>query len=90
MFAAAMLTEEQHCVQLVRIEVPSVHYLEMRSICWHSIHLLCSAQTLVILTVLLQRKEKLVNFHHSIGKNILHVNNFLLLLETAGFEPEIL
>jgi hypothetical protein len=31
-----------------------------RSFCWHAIHVLCRAQTLVLLEVLLQRKEKLV------------------------------
>jgi hypothetical protein len=63
------------------------HYLETHSFCWHAIHVLCSAQTLVLLLVLLQTKDKTcVNFHHhSTRKNILHVNNFFLSVSGEGW-----
>jgi hypothetical protein len=53
--------EEYHVfsgVELLRIEVPSTHYLETRSFCWHAVHVLCSAETLVLLRVLLQIKDE--------------------------------
>jgi hypothetical protein len=43
-----------------RIKGPVAHYLEVRSFGWHAIRVLCSANTLVILGVLLQRKNKFV------------------------------
>jgi hypothetical protein len=75
-------------MQLVRIEVPVAHYLERRSFCWHAIHVLCRAQTLVILGVLLQRKDKLALIFIINGFYI--YNFFCLSVEMVGFEPGIL
>jgi hypothetical protein len=62
-----MRTEEEQCMQLVKFDVPVAHYLETRKFYWHSIHILCSAQTLVLLVVLPAKKRKTyVNFHCSI------------------------
>jgi hypothetical protein len=46
------------CMELRRNEVPDAHYLETHSFCWHAVHVLCSAETLVLLRVLLQRKNE--------------------------------
>jgi hypothetical protein len=45
-------------VELLKCHALVVHYLETRSFCCHAIHILCSAQTLILLVVLLQRKDK--------------------------------
>jgi hypothetical protein len=75
-----------------RIKVPDAHYLETRTFGCHAIHVLCSANTLVILPVLLQIKNKfvLVFIITLITKIVLHVNNFFLLVERVSFEPGIL
>jgi hypothetical protein len=46
-------------MEVVRIEVPVAHYLEMRAFGWHAIHVLCNANTLVILLVLPAKKRDL-------------------------------
>jgi hypothetical protein len=77
--------------QLLRTEVPDAHYLETRSFCWRTIHILCNARTLVLLIVLLQRKHKLVLIFIILLEKCFTYNFFFLPVSVeVGFEPEIL
>jgi hypothetical protein len=80
-----MLTEEHAVMSWRRVKVPVVHYLERRTFGCHAIHILRSVNTLVILLVLLQRKNKFVFSSLLYYKNVLHLNIFFLSVNGDGW-----
>jgi hypothetical protein len=65
---------------------PCKHYLKKRNFFRHAIHVLCSVNILVILLVLLQRKNKFVLvFIITLLRKCLHVNNFFSVSGDSWF-----